>query len=259
MNISKSKRWANDIISENFFKVCGILIISYMISNVPFVLYVIREEASYNHISLSSSFSQLISYNASLSFIILIALYFIRVGIAKYIIKLVRNEEASFYDIINFNGKDYIRCFMAGLCYYICIVCPVILIPGFGIFISIFLFHALALVPYLLADEKYNDLKATEIIKLSYYMMKGYKFAYFLLSFSFILWYLLIHMTYSVAGFYVIPYSLLAHGKFLYDIILENDKKKVNNNGSNSLVECPHCKKLMKEGSIFCSECGHKL
>ena len=72
-------------------------------------------------------------------------------------------------------------------------------IPGFIVAVG------LAPVPYLLTQK--SELKAMDIIKLSWNLMKGHKWEYFVLILSFIGWFFLDVLTLGILGiFYVHPY-----------------------------------------------------
>ena len=62
-----------------------------------------------------------------------------------------------------------------------------------------------------MADEKYNDTKIPELLKLSENMMKGHKMDFFLLNLSFIGWHILLEI-------WVAPYQQIAVTKFLTDV-----------------------------------------
>ena len=77
---------------------------------------------------------------------------------------------------------------------------------------------AYALVPYILEDEKYKDMKAMEILKLSENMMNGHKMDYFVFGLSFFGWFLLGFITCGIGLIYVTPYFTVAQVKFLTEI-----------------------------------------
>ena len=112
-----------------------------------------------------------------------------------------------------------------------------------------------ALVPYLMADEKYKDMKVMDILKKSQEMMYGHKGDYFVFGLSFILWWLLGIVTCGIAFFYVIPYQQVATAKFLNDIKLQAEGENPNAKKEN-VKYCPQCGKEQKKTAKKCSECG---
>lgn len=80
----------------------------------------------------------------------------------------------------------------------ITIGCCLCIIPG------LIASYALAMVPYILADEP--DIGVMDAIRKSYNMMKGHKFEYFLLNLSFIGWRLLASCTCGIGVLFLNPY-----------------------------------------------------
>ena len=65
---------------------------------------------------------------------------------------------------------------------------------------------------YLMAENKKMD--AAEAQKKSMEIMEGHKWEYFVLGLSFIPWYLLVAITFGIAGIYVMPYTEAAKAEF---------------------------------------------
>ncbi len=63
---------------------------------------------------------------------------------------------------------------------------------------------AYSMAPYILAENP--TMTAREALSKSKEMMNGHKLDYFILSLSFIGWYLLVGITFGLVGIYVIPY-----------------------------------------------------
>jgi uncharacterized membrane protein len=72
------------------------------------------------------------------------------------------------------------------------------------------------MVPYLISD--YPDLSATEAMKISREMMRGYKWKLFLLDFSFIGWWILTFITSGLGVFLLVPYTQTATAVFYEDL-----------------------------------------
>ena len=143
-----------------------------------------------------------------------IFLYFVEVGLAYYMVKFLNNKEYNFKDLFYF-VKDYVRTFVVGLLETIFIFLWALLLIVPGIIKAI----AYSLVTLILADDKYKDLKYTEVLKKSEAMMKGHKMDYFVLQLSFIGWHLLAILTLGLLEFWIVPYQTTATYKFLDDIM----------------------------------------
>ncbi|HFI0468294.1 TPA: DUF975 family protein [Streptococcus suis] len=98
---------------------------------------------------------------------------------------------------------------------------------GFAIYIP--QIYAYSQVEFILFEQLERDeyTGAYSIIKSSRKLMKGYKFKRFVLDLSFIGWYVLIIITFGLAGLYVWPYHYLAQSYF-HEGILDDQAKKMN-------------------------------
>ncbi|HEM5067104.1 TPA: DUF975 family protein [Streptococcus suis] len=87
--------------------------------------------------------------------------------------------------------------------------------------------YAYSQVEYILFEqlerEEYTD--AFSIIRSSRKLMKGYKFKRFTLDLSFIGWFLLVIITFGLAGLYVWPYAAQMH---FHEEILDDQAKKMS-------------------------------
>ena len=190
--------------------------------------------------------------------------YFVQVGLIWFMVKFVTDQPHEFKDLFHF-ANDYIRIFLVNLlqCIFIVLWCLLLIVPG------IIKAIAYALVPYLLADEKYKDLGYREVLKKSEEMMKGHKMDYFVLCLSFIGWFLLALPTFGLIFIYVSPYFTTTVVKFL------NDIKTSYEGGSSTPVtdaqvvetapaeaatkKCSNCGTEVDAGSEFCTNCGQKM
>ncbi|HFI0216379.1 TPA: DUF975 family protein [Streptococcus suis] len=102
-----------------------------------------------------------------------------------------------------------------------------ILLMVLGIALYIPQFYAYSQVEYILFEqlERKEYTGAFSIIKSSRKLMKGYKFKRFTLDLSFIGWFLLVIITFSLAGLYVWPYHYAAQMHFHEEILDEQAKK----------------------------------
>ncbi len=94
-----------------------------------------------------------------------------------------------------------------------------------------FLWSLLFIVPGIIKSISYSQahyfllddpsLKANDAIKKSKEIMKGHKWEYFVLSLSFILWYLLCVVTFGIASIYVNPYVEMTFTCYHYKLVNE--------------------------------------
>ena len=69
---------------------------------------------------------------------------------------------------------------------------------------------------YILAENP--DMSATDALNESKAIMEGHKMDYFVLTLSFIPWFLLMMITFGLAGIYVVPYMTLTITNFYHNI-----------------------------------------
>lgn len=94
---------------------------------------------------------------------------------------------------------------------YILLVCVSIL--------SYYIYYSIRMTNYIIYDENLGPIKA---IFKSCKMMKGHKWELFKLDLSFFWWYLLMAVTFFIAGIYVIPYKDTVNAGF-YDAIKDGE------------------------------------
>ena len=145
--------------------------------------------------------------------------YFVSVGFAYFMVKLIKDQEHSIKDLFNFSS-DFARCLVTNLLQSIFIFLWSLLLIVPGIIKSL----SYSLVPLLLADEKYKDTDPMQILKKSAEIMNGHKMDLFVLGLSFIGWHLLACLTCGILEFWVMPYQQTATYKFLNDIKEEYEK-----------------------------------
>ncbi len=151
-----------------------------------------------------------------ISVIISLLIYYpLSVGVDRFFI-VNRNKPADVgeigYGFKNF-GRSVLGLFLSEL--LIMIGC-IVVIPG------IILSYSYRLVPYIIADDP--TISATDAIKKSREMMKGYKWKSFVLDLSFIGWALLSGITLGLVGiFYAYPYMFATYAE-MYKVIAGNDQ-----------------------------------
>lgn len=144
--------------------------------------------------------------------------YFVQVGLVWFMVKFINDQKYEFKDLFHF-ANDYVRIFLVNLLQTIFVALWAILLVVPGIIKA----FSYALVPYLLADDKYKDLGYRDLLKKSEEMMNGHKMDYFMLNLSFIGWHILAIFTLGILEIWVIPYQTTATTKFLNDIKVSNE------------------------------------
>ncbi len=193
--------------------------------------------------------------------------YFVTVGLTYFMVRFINDESHEFKDIFRFAG-DYVRIFLVNLLQIIFIVLWTLLLIVPGIIKGI----AYALVPYLLADDKYKDLSYTAVLKKSEEMMKGHKMDYFVFVLSFFGWFLLSALTFFILMIWLAPYFETAKTKFLNDIKTSAEGGSTGTVASDNAQEttaeanvetekkkCPNCGTEVDANTKFCTNCGKEI
>ena len=186
--------------------------------------------------------------------------YFVQVGLVYFMVKFVNGQDHEFKDLFHF-VNDYVRIFLVNLLQVIFIVlwCLLLIVPG------IIKSFAYALVPYILADDKYKDLGYRDVLKKSEEMMSGHKMDYFMFGLSFIGWFLLVLPTLGLICIWLSPYFETAKTKFLNGIkedfegTSEKKVEKTDSKEETAKKECPNCKTKNDASVEFCTNCGQKF
>ena len=184
--------------------------------SVYFAIFVIA-----SIISVPAVIGDLLSLSKYLSFGLaggttLLSLLIIPLQPAYYIALLQKarnSEETLLRSTVQQFTKNYSRLLLSGI--LISIIVSVLSI--FTLLIGGIIFsYAYRMVPYLISD--YPDLPATEAMKISREMMRGYKWKLFLLDFSFIGWWILTFITLGLGVFLLVPYTQTATAVFYEDL-----------------------------------------
>ena len=148
--------------------------------------------------------------------------YFVQVGLAYFMVKFIKDQEHNFKDLFFF-VKDYVRILIVGILQSLFIILwsLLLIVPG------IIKAFGYSLVTLLLADEKYNNLGNTDLLKKSEEIMKGHKLDLFVFELSYIGWHILALFTLGLLEIWIVPYYTTAKYKFLNDIKESFENKKV--------------------------------
>ena len=239
MNRSEIKLWAKQKIKTNFWLVLVTIFVASLLTNL-----------SFSYVHFEDDGIRTTYYTFGWIF------YFVEVGLASFMVKFINDEKIEFNDIFKYSS-DFWRCLGAGLLQALFVVLwsLLLIVPG------IIKLIAYSLVPYLLADPRYKDMKLTDVLKKSEEMMYGHKWDLVVMGLSFFGWHLLAILTLGILEIWLIPYQQTATSKFLNDIKvnfegpLEKDDKKT----SKETKYCSECGSKVTKGAKFCDSCGKKL
>ena len=197
MSREELKKWAKEKVKNKFWLVLAVLLVSGLITNLSF--YDFNTDVN----------GKITATGFSLGWLF----FFVEVGTTYFMVNYINDKEVEFKDIFKFSS-DFVRCLVVSLLemLYIFLYTLLLIVPG------IMKAYSYSLVPYLLADEKYKELKASEILKKSEEMMNGHRMDLFVLQLSFCGWLLLGIITCGLALIYVTPYMRTTITKYLYDL-----------------------------------------
>jgi len=147
----------------------------------------------------------------AISLVVLFIGSVVRVGYARYNMKLVSGEPSSvgelFYDFHRF-----------GTCFVMNLVQSLLIFVGMLLFIvpGVILTYSYAMAHYILAEHP--DYTATQALSESRQMMKGHKFRLFCLQISFIGWAILTAFTCGIGSLFLTPYMEAANAIFYLEL-----------------------------------------
>lgn len=201
MERAELKKWAKEKIKGHIVE----LLIPILVASILTTLTIGQTVTT----STDGGFSYKVEGGVNLGFFF----YFVTVGLTYFMVRFINDENHEFKDLFRF-FKDYVRIFVVNLlqCIFVVLWSILLIVPG------IMKAFSYALVPFLLADDKYNDLSYTAVLKKSEEMMKGHRMDYFVFYLSFFGWFLLALCTFGLLLIWLAPYFETARVKFLNDI-----------------------------------------
>lgn len=143
-------------------------------------------------------------------------LYPLSVGLYAYFLNFIRGKKLDVNKIWDYYKNTWpiiLVCFFLML--FVGLWTLLFVIPGIIAALSY------SMVMYLMAD---GDIDSTNTLKRSKEMMDGYKWDYFVFGLSFILWILLVMITFGIAIIYVAPYMSIANALYYEEL---KKKKKI--------------------------------
>ena len=141
----------------------------------------------------------------------------IMLALISVYIKLARGQKGDLNDFVEtlkagLSGR-FLQLFLLFVIYTILVAVGYFLLIVPGIILSLGLSQI-----FIIANDE-PELDATEVLKKSWEMMKGYKMRLFLLYLRFIGWMLLAMLTFGIGYFWLAPYIYLTVVKFHYQVL----------------------------------------
>lgn len=160
-----------------------------------------------------------------------VLLIILELGITNVFINIARGKNTTMVDFYkpfsdNILNKS-LTIMLSGI--YLIFWTILFIIPG------IIKSYSYAMVPYILADEE-EDLLFNEAITKSRQMMDGHKLEYFVLTLSFIPWFILTGLTLGIAAVYTVPYVQTTTAKFYLEL-KNKEKNKIMKEKVDSAIE----------------------
>lgn len=172
---------------------------------------------NYNDLQATTGMPQMTPTQTILTLLIGIIFGIAMIAYKKYVLNFARDGKCDFKDILDCIKEKWLNILLAEILVGILVFLASMLfvIPG------IILAFAYAMVTYLVVD---TNLSATDAMKESRNMMKGYKWDYFVFCLSFIGWGLLVPFTLGILLIWLVPYMNVAEAIY-YDRLKEKTNK----------------------------------
>lgn len=195
----------------------------------------------------------------------------INVGFIVYMTNLVNDKEFKI-DLLFGQFENFVNILKVYIVEYIYVFLWTLLLIIPGIIKGL----GYSMVSYLLADPKYKDKPVNEILMTSEKMMDGHKMEFFMLSLSFVGWYILACFSFGIYFIWLVPWYMITITKFMLNIKdayegnnvvsssedMSNDTIVENNNLYNSESDiryCTNCGNKIDSNSRFCTNCGKEI
>ena len=219
MDRKEIKELAKSKIKGNLWNLLWPALVIGLVEGILSTIFTPKGMTTVNYTSLeTTATTQIPAGNAIILLIIGIIFGIATIAYKKYVLNFTRDGKCDFNDIINCMKEKWLNILLTEVLVGILVFLASLLfvIPG------IILAFAYSMVTYLVID---TNLSATDSMKKSREMMKGYKMDYFVFCLSFIGWCLLIPFTLGLILIWLAPYMEVAEAIY-YDKLKE--LKKVN-------------------------------
>lgn len=220
MDRKQIKQEAKEIVSNNKWNIWKPLLITYLIMlTISVVVGVFSYFTGINLTNIDGSYT-----NVGFVFEMLISLVgtVLGIGYLNYLIKFVRKGDTNTDNMFNCLGKLWLSAILLEILVSIFTTLWALLfiIPGIIAAISY------SMVSYLLIDNE--DSSPIDIIKKSKFLMKGYKWDFFVFVLSFVGWSLLAVLTFGILLIWLVPYMQISLVLY-YEKLKEIKSKEVAN------------------------------
>jgi len=208
-----------------------------------------------------------------------IFLYYVEPGFTLYITQVANRKKAYLPDLFFYTNYKW-NYLLTGFLKKTIILFNTLffIVPG------IIKKYQYSLVPFILMDKKYRNVRGMDCLKLSKEIMNGHIIDCFILDFSFLPYHIVSIFTLGLLELYIIPYQKACKYKLFYEIkkgytgesyIMESNvtytpvgkiyrkkshplPKSRDADGNFIPVFCLKCGTRLKEGSAICEACGYE-
>lgn len=208
-----------------------------------------------------------------------ILLYYVEPGFTLYITQVANRKKAYLPDLFFYTNYKWNYLYTGFLKKTIILLNTLLLfIPG------LIKKYQYSLVPFILMDRKYNNVRGMDCLKLSKKIMTGHLIDCFILDASFIPYHIVSIFTLGILELYIIPYQTACKYKLLYEIkksytgeshLMESNvtytpvgkiykrkshplPKSRDEEGNFIPVFCLKCGSRLREGTHICDVCGYE-
>lgn len=223
-------KWTNPTIMTLLF-ISITIVASFALSGMTFLITAILTKILYLIIKDTNAVVIIMqSINSVLSTAINLLIIPLSLGFTSYFLMFSKSQKPDIINLFDGYKKSFGNSILAGFLIglYTFLWSLLLIIPG------IIKSYGYSMTLFIMAEEP--DISATEAIKRSEAMMKGYKWNYFLLQLSFIGWMLLATFTCGIGYIWLYPYMQTATSHF-YLKVKEIYENKDNPNDEPLILE----------------------
>ena len=215
--------WTNPVITTLLFTALAIAA-SSALSGITFLLiFVLTKILSLIIKNANLVITTMQSINFILSAAINLLIIPLSLGFISYFLMFSKSQKPDIINLFDGYKKSFGNSILAGFLIglYTFLWFLLLIIPG------IIKSYGYSMTLFIMAEEP--DISATEAIKRSEAMMKGYKWKYFLLQLSFIGWMLLATFTCGIGYIWLYPYMQIATSHFYQKVKEIYENKDIKN------------------------------
>ena len=216
MNRKEIKELAKTKIKGNLWKLLWPALAIGAIEGILSSLFTPKDMMVNNLDAASTTMPKMPIGNALILILIGLVCGIAMIAYKKYVLNFTREGKCEFNDIINCMKEKWVNILVSEILVFIIVYVGTLLLVVPGIILA----FAYSMVTYLVVD---TNLGATDAMKKSREMMKGYKWDYFVFCLSFIGWGLLVPFTLGLLLIWLVPYMEVAEAIY-YDRLKELKK-----------------------------------